>query len=87
MAGGRAFSLRPVAVGPVAVVRMRHGGRRNSGFTRQARHFGRQRQEGVALRAGEEPAAMFPEEHYDEEKDQPEAEEDRNRYDRHAWIE
>jgi hypothetical protein len=46
-----------------------------------------ERQEGIAFGAGEMAAAMFPQEQGHEEKNQPEAEENRKWYYRHAWIE
>ncbi len=56
-------------------------------LTGHPRVFGSQRQQRIALGAGEQAPAMFPQEQRDEEKDQPEAEENRNRYYRHAWNE
>jgi hypothetical protein len=52
-----------------------------------ARLLGRERQERITLGAGEQAAAVFPQEQRDEEKDQPQAEENRNRDYRHAWNE
>lgn len=49
--------------------------------------FVSQRQERVALGAGELAATVFPQEQSHKEKNQPKAEENRDGYYRHAWIE
>jgi hypothetical protein len=45
--------------------------RTGRGVRDEARLFVSQRQQGVALGAGEQPAAVFAQEHGDEKKDQP----------------